>query len=271
MKEVIAKFRDELNVSRPEAELIVAALLERPRFELFLNREIDPAERKRLFSRLRQLKRGVPLEYITRKAQFLDRTLEIDPGVFIPRLETEYFIERIRRSIPEEPSRILDIGTGCGAIAISLADAFPRAAIVATDVSDRALANARINIENFDLRERIKLVKTDLFRGLNGRFDLIVSNPPYIPRDRIPMLPKSVREFEPIRALDGGAGGIQFIMRLTQGVGSRLATGGVIGLEIDEDSVAALTGHLQNMSYPYRFDKDLYDRYRYLFLGGFRS
>jgi len=271
MKEVIARFRDELNVSRPEAELIVAALLERPRFELFLSREIEPSERSRLMIRLRQLKKGVPIEYVTRKVPFLDRTLEIRPGVFIPRLETEYFIERIRRSVSEEPARILDIGTGCGAIAVSLADAFPRSAIVATDVSDRALANARINIENFGLCGRIKLVKTDLYRGLEGRFELIVSNPPYIPRDRIPMLPKSVREFEPIRALNGGVGGIQFIKRLVQGAESCLATGGVIALEIDEDSVTSLTDFLQNRSYPYRFDKDLFGRYRYLFLGGFRS
>lgn len=271
MKELIARFRDELNVSRPEAELIVAALLDRPRFELFLNREIDPAERKRLLIRLRHLKKGVPLEYVTRRVQFLDRTLEIHPGVFIPRLETEYFIERIRKAVPEEPAWILDIGTGCGAIAVSLAGAFPRSTIVATDVSDRALANARNNIENFGLRERIKLVKTDLYRGVNGRFDLIVSNPPYIPRDRIPMLPKSVREFEPIRALNGGAGGIQFIKRLARGAKSCLASAGVIGLEIDEDSVSSLTEWLSNIPYPHRFEKDLFERYRYLFLGGFRT
>jgi release factor-specific protein-(glutamine-N5) methyltransferase len=271
MKEIIARFRDELHVSRPEAELIVAALLERPRFELFLNQEMEPAEHARLMFRLSQLKRGVPLEYVTRKVQFMDRTLEIHAGVFIPRIETEYFIERIWKSVPEAPARILEIGTGCGVIAISLADIFPQARICATDVSDRALDTARVNIDNFGLGARIELVKTDLFRGLTRRFDLIVSNPPYIPRDRIPMLPKSVREYEPIRALNGGEGGIQFIKRLLRGAPDRLAAGGVIGLEIDEDSVPALTGHLAKTSGPYRFDKDLFDRYRYLFLGGFRS
>jgi release factor glutamine methyltransferase len=85
------------------------------------------------------------------------------------------------------------------------------------------------------------------------------------------MLPKSVREFEPIRALNGGVDGIQFIKRLVQGAESRLTTGGVIALEIDEDSVTSLTDFIKGMSYPYRFDKDLFDRYRYLFLGGFRS
>jgi len=271
MKEIIARFRDELRVTRPEAELIVAALLDRPRLEVFLSREIDPAERRRLMLRLRQLKRGLPLEYVTRKVPFLDRTLEIRPGVFIPRVETEYFIERIRKSVPEAPARILEIGTGCGVIAVSLADVFPLARIRATDVSDRALDNARANIENFGLGPRIELLKADLYRGLTGRFDLIVSNPPYIPRDRIPMLPKSVREFEPLRALNGGEGGIQFIKRLIRGCGPRLAPGGVIGLEIDEDSVPALTACLAKTSRPYRFDKDLFERYRYLFLGGFRS
>jgi len=271
MKEIIAKVREELRVSRPEAELIVAALLERPRFELFIKQEIAPAERKQLLLRLRQLKRGLPLEYITRRVQFLDRPMAIHPGVFIPRLETEYFIERIRKSVPADPEQILEIGTGCGVIAVSLADAYPRARITATDISPSALANARENIDRFGLGDRIALIRASLFNGLKGRFDLIISNPPYIPRERIPMLPRSVREFEPIRALNGGAGGIQFIKRLLAGAGARLAAGGVIGLEIDEESVASLTDHLKNKAVPCRFDKDLFGCFRYLFLGGCRQ
>jgi len=271
MREIIAKIRDEFGVSRPEAELIVAALLERPRFELYYQGELGPADRARLTLRLRQLKNGIPLEYITKKVQFIDRQLEIHPGVFIPRLETEYFTELIIKLTPFEPLNILEVGTGCGAIAITLAGSFPRARIVATDISDRALANARANIEKFHLSDRIDLVQTDLDQGLVGQFDLIVSNPPYVPAERIPTLPKSVREFEPIRALNGGFGGIRFIKRLISAAGARLAEGGVIGIEIDEESVERLTDHLASAVYPYRFEKDLFDRYRYLFLGGFRK
>lgn len=267
MREIIASVRHELGVSRSEAELIIATLLDRPRFEIYYNSSLSAAEATMLRLRLKQLKRGVPLEYLTGKVAFRDRTLKIMPGVFIPRLETEYFIELIRDLVVRSPRRILEIGTGCGAIAIALGDLFPEAEIVATDVSPIALVNAAENIDRFGLRERIHLVQASLFDGLNGRFDLIVSNPPYIPEERLSALPISVREFEPIRALNGGPGGLRVIKAILRGSSSRLAQGGLVGLEIDEDSPALLREFLRTFGHQISFRSDLFGRTRYLFIG----
>ncbi len=267
MKEMIETARRELGVSAPEAELIVATLLDRPRFEVYYNASLSRTDRALVRLRLMQLKQGLPLEYITKRVQFLDRTLYIQPGIFIPRLETEYFIELIQRLIPRPPRRVLEIGTGCGAIAVALADAFPLARIVATDISALALATARENIERFKMSDRIGLVRASLFQGLAGRYDLIVSNPPYIPSERLPELPRSVREFEPIRALDGGPGGIRFIRQILDESPRWLEPGGLVGLEIDEESTGALAGFTRSWTKPSSFHTDLFDRNRYFFLG----
>jgi len=267
MKGIIETARRELGVSGAEAELIVATLLDRPRFEVYYNASLSPADRAGLRLRLKQLKRGVPLEYVTKRVRFLDRSLSIQPGIFIPRLETEYFIELIRRLIPEPPRNILEIGTGCGAIAIALTDVFPQARIVATDISGQALATARENIERFDRSDRIDLVRASLFNGLSGRYDLIVSNPPYIPVERLPDLPRSVREFEPIRALCGGPGGIRFIRAILDESPRLLEPGGLVGLEIDEESTASLTDCVKRLAQPFSFHPDLFGCTRYFFLG----
>ncbi len=119
MKEIIKEVSKKLQITKDEAELIIATLLDRPRFSIYLNNEIDQDTAAMLKIKLRQLKHGVPIEYITKKVQFMDYLLNIQPGVFIPRLETEYFVELIGRLVVA-PKKILEIGTGCGAIAISL-------------------------------------------------------------------------------------------------------------------------------------------------------
>lgn len=271
MKGMIETARRELGVSGPEAELIVATLLDRPRFEVYCGAELSGADRARLRLRLKQLKRGLPIEYATKRVRFLDRTLAIQPGVFIPRLETEYFIELLRTLPRRPPRRILEIGTGCAAIAIALADVYPGARITATDVSDIALATARENIEACGLAGRIDLVRASFFNGLAGRHDLIVSNPPYIPAERLAELPRSVREFEPVRALAGGPGGLRFIRRIIDSSPGLLEPGGLVGLEIDEESPAALAGLLEGLGRPFSFRRDLFGRDRYLFLGETRN
>lgn len=267
MREIIACVRHELGVSRSEAELIIATLLDRPRFGIYYNPSLSTAEKMVLRLRLKQLKHGVPLEYLTGKVTFRDRTLKIIPGVFIPRLETEYFVELIHGLVVRSPRRILEIGTGCGAIAIALGDLFPEAEIVATDVSPSALTNAAENIDRLGLRERIQLIQTSLFDGLTGRYDLIVSNPPYIPEERLSSLPSSVREFEPIRALNGGPGGLCVIKAILREGPSRLTEGGLIGLEIDEDSPVLLQEFLRDFNRQSSFHSDLFGRTRYLFVG----
>ncbi|MEO0128745.1 MAG: peptide chain release factor N(5)-glutamine methyltransferase [candidate division WOR-3 bacterium] len=270
MKEIIRKLSKDFDLSIEETELLASTLLKRPRFEIYLNNNYDPMIDKSLRIKFTLIKNGVPVEYITKQVQFLKYNLILYPGVFIPRLETEYFVEQIGKLIEFKPQRICEIGTGCGAISIALADFFKDAEIIATDVCELALQNAQENILKYNLDKRIKLIRADIFTAFKkGIFDLIVCNPPYIPRERIKALPKSVRDFEPRRALDGGEGGTVFIKNLID-QGQRYLKNSInIALEIDEDEMEDLDLYLKGRGKNYFFLKDLFGRVRYLFIGRF--
>jgi len=268
MRELVTAVSKELKIARDEAELVVATLMNRPRFELYISEELGGNEKDAIWSKVRKLREGMPIEYVTQRVQFRDRVLKIRPGVFIPRLETEYFVEIIPKISAHAPERILEIGTGCGAISIALAGFFPRARIVATDISRLALDNAADNIVGCGLESRISLVQCSMFEGLTGKFDLVVSNPPYVPSSRMNDLPVSVREFEPLAAIDGGAEGLEFIKKIILGSPDHLSRTGVVALEIDEESVKALKRFLVERNIPsYAFRRDLFNKYRYFFTG----
>lgn len=268
MRELIESVSKELAADRYEAEMVIAGLLARPRHELHLTDEVGERERAFVLQRVEQLKRGVPIEYLTRRVQFRDHLLAMHPGVFIPRPETEQLVESFRQKVTRAPQTILEIGTGCGAIAIALAYLYPAARLVATDISERALGNARENIERHGLASRVDLVRCDRYRGLSGPFDLIVSNPPYIPRRRLSSLPRSVRDFEPRAALDGGEQGVEFVERLIEEGQAFLAPDGIMAFEIDDEATVLLRAFLdRNHVEPYEFRRDLSGRDRYLFIG----
>ncbi len=272
MREIVEQAVKELAVSRGEAELIVASLLEKPRFEIYLNDSIDQESRQFLRAKLMQLKNGMPLEYVTKRMQFMNYSLRILPGVFIPRFETEYFIELIEKLIDFVPEQILDIGTGTGAISIALAHLYPDVHIVATDISDKAIRCARENIKEYGLTDRIQLLQCSICNGVNTRFDLIISNPPYIPSSRLHSLPKSVRDFEPMLAIDGGQDGIQFIKLIIEQTAPYLNPGGIVALEIDEDTVVTIKEFLQtNGCDQFSFRRDQFGKYRYLFIGELKN
>lgn len=268
MRELIASVSEELTVGRHDAEMVVAGLLARPRHELYLGDGMSARERARVLRQVAQLKRGMPIEYITRRVQFRDHALAVHRGVFIPRPETEQLVEHIRQSVRRAPARILEIGTGCGPIAISLACLYPDARLAATDISARALANARENIARHGLTSRIDLVRCDKYGGITGTFDLIVANPPYIPRGRLASLPRSVRDFEPRAALDGGERGVEFVEQLIDQGRSYLAAGGIMAFEIDEDATCLLRTFLEADHFrPYAIRRDLSGRDRFLLIG----
>ena len=268
MKEIIRQITEDLSVTKDEAELILASLLEKPRFELYMLDTINQEEWHQVLYRLMLLKKGTPLEYITKRTQFMDYSLRIYPGVFIPRFETEYFIELLGQVLDFAPERILDIGTGTGAISIALAHLFPEAEIFATDISDTAIECARENFETYGLTEKIHLIKCDIFPSIKQKFDLIVSNPPYIPSKRLSSLPKSVRDFEPMLALDGGPDGTQFIRAIMEKAFDMVTKNGIIALEIDEESTQILENYIKTHDYKeFTFKKDQYKKYRYLFIG----
>jgi release factor glutamine methyltransferase len=184
---------------------------------------------------------GEPLSRIVGKREFWGLDFTISPQVLDPRPETETIVEaslRLLRRRREEPLRILDLGVGSGALLCALLSEFVHAHGVGVDVSGGAANVARGNIENCGLADRAEVRIGDWTRGLEGPFDLIVSNPPYIPSADLPGLPREVREFDPRIALDGGIDGLDAYRRILPESLSLLSEGGWVGVEIGSSQAA---------------------------------
>ena len=184
---------------------------------------------------------GEPLSRIVGKREFWGLDFTISPQVLDPRPETETIVEaslRLLRGRREEPLRILDLGVGSGALLCALLSEFVHAHGVGVDVSGGAANVARGNIENCGLADRAEVRIGDWTRGLEGPFDLIVSNPPYIPSADLPGLPREVREFDPRIALDGGIDGLDAYRRILPESLSLLSEGGWVVVEIGSSQAA---------------------------------
>jgi release factor glutamine methyltransferase len=204
--------------------------------------------------------RNEPIQYITGEQEFYGLTLRVTPAVLIPRPETEHLVESVLAELDTSRSyRILDIGTGSGAIAIALAHHLPQAHVTAVDLSPAALAVAVVNAARHGLTDRIHFVQSDLLAALAPNeppFDAIVSNPPYVPESDRATLHPQVRDHEPASALFAGADGFDIYRRLIPQARAALITGGLLALEIGQgqrDSIAAL---LADWTYV-RFVEDL--------------
>lgn len=190
-----------------------------------------------LDSLLRRRLAGEPLAYITGHREFFGLDLECSPEALIPRPETELLVElALERSIPLSSSpRILDAGTGNGAISVAIAVNLPGARLVAVDLSRGALRLARRNAERQGVAERVNLVQCDLLAPLRGSFDLILANLPYVKQSDWPSLAREIREHEPRAALVAGAAGTEVIERLLQQAPPALARPGAFLAEIGWD------------------------------------
>jgi release factor glutamine methyltransferase len=229
---------------RLEAELLLAHALGCDRVALYVRHDqpLSPEETKRFGDLLRQRGRRVPVQYILGYREFWKAKLAVEPGVLIPRPETECLVEEVLarfRGLPA-PRRIADIGTGSGAIAIALAGEFPEAVIWAGDIAEVPLRVAAKNAAAAGVADRVHVVRalglTEL-RALAGEpFDLIVSNPPYITTAEMLTLQPEVRDHEPVEALVAGADGLDVLRAITDelAAGDALVPGGAILLEIGE-------------------------------------
>ena len=177
---------------------------------------------------------GEPVAYLVGSREFFSLAFAVSPAVLVPRPETEGLVVRaIDLCKAAAAPRIIDVGTGSGAIAVTLAKQLPRAMLMASDISVEALAVARANAERHGVAERIRFIESDLFAagGCGGPWDLIVSNPPYVREDEFVGLPRDVRDYEPREALVAGPRGVEVIERLAAAAAERLAPGGWLLVE----------------------------------------
>ncbi|HUR33997.1 MAG TPA: peptide chain release factor N(5)-glutamine methyltransferase [Vicinamibacterales bacterium] len=182
-----------------------------------------------------------PLAYITGTREFWNLAIEVTPAVLIPRPETELLIETAVEYFERtQPIRIADVCTGSGCVAVGLGREFPRATIVASDISPDALDVARRNVARYGLASRVACTCADLLAGLAGPFDLVVANPPYVPATEAPQLQPEVREFEPAGALFAGEHGLHIVRRLVRESAAALAADGVLMFEFGAGQEAAI-------------------------------
>ena len=242
--------KHEIENPRLNAEHLMAHVLKRTRMELYLEfeRRLSEAELAPLRELVRRRGEGEPLQHLLGTIEFCGHTFLCDKRAMVPRPETEELVELLKSKIQNPKSKIADVGTGSGVIALNLGSSFPEGEIVATDISEDALALARENAERLGFSGRVKFVNTHLLNEVDGTFDLIVANLPYIStQDRQSLAPEVLHD--PDVALFGGSRGDELVRELIEQARAWLNPGGLLGLEVGIGQAAELTELLREKKY----------------------
>ena len=244
---------------RLNAEHLLAHVLGRKRIELYLEfeRELIESEVAPLRALVKRRGEGEPLQHLLGTVEFCGHVFLCDRRAMVPRPETEELVELLKCQIRNSKSRILDVGTGSGVIALSLAMKFPEAEFLAVDISDDALALARENAASLNVPDRVRLVKSNLLENVEGTFDLIVANLPYISTQDRYTLSREVLH-DPAVALFASARGDELLRELITQAPSRLRPGGMLALEIGIGQSEALFSALAEKNY-----RDIYSKTDY--------
>lgn len=228
-----------------EARILLAHVLGCRPIDVLTRYDDQPtdAERQQYRDLIRRRLDGCPVAYLVGSKDFFLLTFEVTPAVLIPRPDTETLVQAGLAVLKGRPNpTVLDLGTGSGCVAVSLAHQVKAARVTAVDVSPQACEVARRNAARHGVGERVTVVEGDLFAPLpaDARFDLVVSNPPYIPPAEIDALDAGVRNFEPRQALDGGPDGLTFYRRMAADAGRFLTPGGHLLVEVGWTQDAAV-------------------------------
>jgi len=235
--------------ARRNMQLLVAARLGCSRMELYtqFDRPLDESLLAPLREQLRQRGEGVPLQHLLGTVAFHKHEFKTDARALIPRPETEELVEHILATTLPEELHALDMGCGSGVIGICLAAARPAWRVTLADISENALALAAENAELVGTHD-VRIVRSDLFSSIDGRFDLIAANLPYIPESGRDSLSREVRH-DPANALFGGSDGLEIIRRFIREAADHLAPGGWIFLEVGHDQASQVAEFLQGSGF----------------------
>lgn len=248
---------------RLNIEHLLAHVLGKKRMDLYLefDRPLGEHELEPLRELVKRRASGEPLQHLLGTVEFLDHSFVCDRRALVPRPETELLCEKIIAAGPAR--RVVDVGTGSGVIALTLAKAFPEAEVEGVDVSEDALSLARENANRLGLADRVRFTRSDLLTAVTGDIDLLVANLPYIASGEISALSREVQR-DPLLALDGGASGLALIERLAEEAPRLLH--GTIALEIGQDQGAAVVRLLAERNFQdIRLQTDYEGRERFVF------
>lgn len=257
------------NIEEPKmkSRLLMQYVLKQTRQYVIVNdmEQLEKNKEKQYFQGINILKKGIPIEHITHQKEFMKLNFFVDKNVLIPRQDTEILVEEvIKIGQKTNAKKILDLCTGSGAIAVSLAKYLPNTEITAIDISNEALKIAKKNAISNNVEEQITFISSDMFTNLNEeKFDIIVSNPPYIKTDVIRNLDIQVKN-DPHIALDGGKDGLAFYRKIINNANKYLKYNGYLCLEIGFDQKIDVIELIENTE---KFEgtyskKDLYDNDR---------
>lgn len=244
IKDIIVKYSKELEEISPTPRLDVETLLQKvlgvDRLYILLNLErVLSEDEEQLFNKfINERLNNRPIAYIVGNREFMGLDFFVKEGVLIPRPDTEVLVEEvIELAKKKDAKNILDIGTGSGAITVSLAKYLENVKVTSVDISDIALEIGKRNAISNEVDDRINFVKSDLFTNIDKetKFDIIVSNPPYIKREVIDTLDKQVKDYEPYNALEGGVDGLDFYRAITKQAKNYLKKGGILAYEVGHD------------------------------------
>ncbi len=239
IRNLISAARDELNKSGAgegniDAQIFMMKAVNMDKTGILVNHDYELNEEQIADFRtmVEKRKSGIPSQYIVGKCEFMGYDFFVDENVLIPRADTEVLVEKVLEfSVEKKFKNILDMCTGSGCIAISLVlNGIKKA--VGADISQGALNIAKKNAEYNDVKNKTEFIHSNLFENINGIFDAIVSNPPYIPKEDIKSLMREVKDHEPLSALDGGEDGLDFYREITKQSRKYLKDGGMLFYEI---------------------------------------
>ena len=247
--------RKKISTSRLDSELLLSKILDKNREEILINLEKKICQKhflkyKQLIQRRSQCE---PIAYIVKEKEFWSKNFLVSSDTLIPRPETELIVEKLTKIFEEKKISILDIGTGTGCILISLLSELKDSKGIGIDISKKALRIAEKNSEQHGMKNKIKFFHKSLDSKFYQKFDLIVSNPPYIKKSEIKNLKEDVRKFEPRIALDGGNDGLDLIKKVIYKSKYILKIKGMLALEIGNEQFKKVSKILKNNRFKTRY------------------